>query len=257
MYPLVSDEPFSNETAFLGDPNFPSYTIRPKSSRGEQIHLFTKLFQRYSQLELSHAEDRPVAIDGIMERLTSAFRTQSLAGLFKNFWGRCLLWQRAEGARPLKKIPLGTHTKRTPPSWSWMAFEGAISFLEPEGGEFDWNERGVELPFARPQSSWLKTSHLRDSNAIHAQAFEFAHAENSTTGEAYLSSDNDNALSTTAAKCVVIGSEKEHAKDPDRRKHYVVFVSQTTGALSYERVGVGYVPGKFIKFAHPVNISIE
>lgn len=108
----MSNESFSDEPTFLGDPNFPDYTIRTDSTRGEQIHLFTKLFQQYSKLEFSRPEDRPFAIGGLMDRLTQAFRTQSLAGLFKSFWGHCLLWQRAENAKSLKKIPFDTHTRR-------------------------------------------------------------------------------------------------------------------------------------------------
>ena len=129
---------FSEEVAFLGDANFPDYAVRVDSTYGGQIHLFTKLFQRYSRLEFSHIEDRPIAIDGLMDRLTGALRTQSLAGLFEAFRGRCLLWKRAEEVTRLKKIPLGTHTKKTPPSWSWMAYEGAITFLQPEGDTLDW-----------------------------------------------------------------------------------------------------------------------
>lgn len=261
MEKLMSNKACSSEAAFLGDPNFPDYTIRADSTTGEQIHLFTKLFQRYSKLEFSHIEDRPIAIDGLMHRLTRAFRTQSLAGLFETFWGRCLLWQRAEGAPPLKKIPLGDHTRRTPPSWSWMAYDGPISFFEPKGGEVDWNERDVVLPFAnRTQSSWLKTSHMRDSNAISAPVFEFANVEHSKQGEAYLSYDCGKMAPTTPTKCVIIGSEKQQTEDPDKRKHYVILVlssTQANGDVSYERAGVGYLLGKFIRFANPEVISIE
>ncbi len=151
--------------------------------------------------------------------------------------------------------------QKNPPSWSWMAFEGAISFLEPWGGEVDWNEVGVELPFAhRTQSSWLKTSHLPDSNAIHSQAFDLAHVANSMMSEAYLSYDGGKALPTTMTKCVIVGSEQGHMKDPVERRHYIMLISnstQTNGATSYERVGVGYLLGRFIDLANPVSVSIE
>lgn len=78
---------------------------------------------------------------------------------------------------------------------------------------------GVELPFEnRTQSSWLKTSHTRDSNATRAQAFEFANIENLAMGEAYLSYDGDKVVPITAIKCVIIGSEKQQVRDPDMRK---------------------------------------
>jgi hypothetical protein len=34
----------ANKIAFLGDANFPDYTIRPTSTVGEQIDLFIDLF---------------------------------------------------------------------------------------------------------------------------------------------------------------------------------------------------------------------
>jgi hypothetical protein len=258
----LTNESFSDVAAFLGDSNFPDYTIRPHSTVGEQIHLFTGLFQQYSTLEFSHPEDRPIAIDGLMDRLTLAFKTQSLAGIFKTFWGRCLLWQRAKGVSPLKRIPLGTHTKKTPPSWSWMAFEGPISFIGTKGGEVTWNEPpGVILPFEkRTQSSWLKTSHHGESNAIRAPAFDFAIAKDSAKGEAYVSYDCDQTFRNTETKCVVIGSDKQQVFNRETRKYYVLFISRSVqigDAMVYERVGVGYLLGKFIEFGNQVSILLE
>ncbi|KAF2715969.1 HET-domain-containing protein [Polychaeton citri CBS 116435] len=251
----------NDEAAFLGDSNFPSYTIRAGSTRGEQIHLFVKLFKQYSRLEFSHPEDRPVAIDGLMHRLTSAFKTQSLAGLFHSFWGRCLLWQRAEGANPLKNIPAGPHTIRTPPSWSWMAFEGPISFIEPPGGGIQWNQAGVHLPFPRPtQSSWLKTSHLQDNIAIRADAYEFFIEKTLVNEAVYLSYDSGKPLSSNEVKCVIIGIETDRPGDLRERKHYTMLVSQVTqasGTDRYERVGVGCMLGKFIRPQKPVSVLIN
>ena len=250
----------SKEAAFLGDANFPDYAVGVDSTYGGQIHLFTKLFQRYSRLEFSHVEDRPIAIDGLMDRLTGAFRTQSLAGLFEAFWGRCLLWKRAEDVTRLQKIPLGTHTKKTPPSWSWMAYEGAISFLEPKGGTVDWNVKGIKLPFAgRSQLSWLKTSYSQGSNAIVGDAFDFDLRHDPGNGKIYISYDDSEATPPTALKCVVIGSEKEHMTNPTTRKHYLVLVSRSAriDEVTYERVGVGYMLGELSKLGSPVSIKIE
>lgn len=255
------DNRYSDEVAFLGDPNFSDYTIRTNSTIGEQIHLFTRLFQLYSKLEFSHPEDRPIAIDGLMDRLTTAFKTKSLAGLFLAFWGRCLLWKRA-GPEALKKIPFGTHTKRTPPSWSWMAFSGEISFLEPEGGAVEWNDNGITLPFAkRIQTSWLKTSNRRESNAIQAQVYNLMiDASALTDGGAYLSIDNGQELSLDDTKCILIGTEKQKDTDRYKKRHYVVLVAsmkQANGTSVYKRTGVGHLLGKFIQFSYSFPTSIE
>ncbi|TGO59568.1 hypothetical protein BCON_0043g00270 [Botryotinia convoluta] len=251
----------NDKIAFLDDPNFPGYTIRPSSTVGDQIKHFIDLFERYIRLEFSHPEDRPIAIDGLMERLTIASKTRSLAGLFKTFWGRCLLWRRADNTGPLKRIPPGTHSRRTPPTWSWMAFDGAISFIEPGGGHVFWNDAGVKLLFANLtgyQTSWLRTSCQNDSVAIQAKVFDFNIPANASRSEAYIYYD-DSTIST--AECVIVGTDKYHANDASMKKHYVLIVkplSDILGTTSYERCGVGYIPAKYIRLGDPfVYVSIE
>ncbi|KAH9876710.1 hypothetical protein J1614_003842 [Plenodomus biglobosus] len=253
----------NDEVAFLGDPNFPNYTIREDSTRGSQIHLFTRLFEMYSKLEFSHPEDRPIAIDGLMHRLTTAFKTHSLAGLFQAFWGRCLLWKRA-GKKPLRKIPQGPHTKRMPPSWSWMAYEGPISFFDPVGGQVDWNDGhdGVSLPFHnRAQSSWLKTSNRSESNALRAHVFGLSPAlGNAREEEAFASFDSAEVVPFASVKCFVVGAENQVTLEQDLRKHFVVLVRKSESLnqfVSYERVGVGHMLGKFIRFEESDFVSID
>ncbi|PQE27807.1 serine threonine kinase protein [Rutstroemia sp. NJR-2017a WRK4] len=258
----------NDKTAFLGDPNFPDYTIRKESSVGEQIDLWTNLFQQYSRLKFSYPEDRPIAIDGIMERLTVAFRTRSLAGLFHTFWGRCLLWRRADDSGILREIPHGKHSRRTPPSWSWMAYDGAISFLEPGGGEVEWNESDVTLPvyvtlpiddLASHRTSWLRTSCQENSSvAIQAKAFDFDIPADTDKSEVSLYYDG---AEITSAKCVIIGTEKLEVRDISTKKHYVLIVKpvlRVSGGTFYERCGVGYVSGKFIRLDGPsITVTIE
>ncbi|RDL35913.1 uncharacterized protein BP5553_06525 [Venustampulla echinocandica] len=252
----------NDKIAFLGDANFPNYTIRLESTVGEQIDLFIDLFQRYTRLNFSHPEDRPIAIDGLIERLTEAFKTQSLAGLFETFWGRCLLWRRADGVKLLKKIPRGPHTRKIPPTWSWMAFEGEISFVKPEGGQVYWNDPDVILPFGkRTQASWLRTSQLKCSMAIQAKALDFEIAPGAGGSEALIFYDGGKVVTSASTKCVIIGSEKQQASDAGTKKHYVLIVkaiSDAHGTTPYERVGVGYLLGKFILLNRPsIPIVIE
>ncbi|CCD49933.1 hypothetical protein BofuT4_P096410.1 [Botrytis cinerea T4] len=251
----------NDKIAFLSDPNFPDYTIRPSSTIGDQIKLFIDLFQRHTRLEFSHLEDRPIAIDGLMERLTMTFKTRSLAGLFKTFWGRYLLWRRADNAGSLKNIPRGTHSRRTPPTWSWMAFDGAISFIEPGGGQVSWNDAGVKLPFANltgDQTSWLRTSCQDGSVAIQAKVPYFNIPEKANRSEACMYYDD---TTIRAAKCVIVGTDKYHGNDASLKKHYALIVkplSHSLGGTSYERCGVGYMPGKYIRLGNPsVYMPIE
>ncbi|ESZ91413.1 hypothetical protein SBOR_8202 [Sclerotinia borealis F-4128] len=237
----------NDKIAFLGDPNFPDYTIRLPRTVGEQINLFLDLFQQYTRLEFSHPEDRPIAIDGLMERLTVAFKTRSLAGLFETFWGRCLLWRRADGTESLKKIGRGMHSRKIPPTWSWMAFQGAISFIKPRGREVDWNDANVTRPFAslaHDQASWLRTSRQNDNVAIKAQAFDFQIPAGTSRSEASLYYDGDEYAQGPFTKCMIIGTDKQQVSNATTKKYHVLIVdpiSDVPNETSYKRIGVGHL----------------
>jgi hypothetical protein len=50
---------------------------------------------------------------------------------------------------------------------------------------------------------------------------------------------------------IVMGRLRE-ARKPEDARHYVLFIAQKGGASNvYERVGVGFMPGKFIELNAP------
>ncbi|KAF1350459.1 HET-domain-containing protein [Lizonia empirigonia] len=249
-----------DEVAFLGDADFPSKTIGKDSTSGKQIHLWTNLYKQYSELEFSHVEDRPYAIAGLMARLTTAFRTQSLAGLFESFWGRCLLWKRAEKCPQLEQIPQGEQAKKLPPSWSWMAVDGPIDFIDPEGGTVTWNEKGndkVVLPFAtgtgssRPGPDPQPVSD-KEHHAIFAQAFDFTYKKGEPNR--YLVYDDGRQHIDGQTKCVTIGTSNNEPTC------YVVLVSRSTPAATaatYKRVGFSHISADSIRLETGQSMSLE
>lgn len=54
----------------LGDPKFPSKAMT--SERGLQIRYFQHLYTVYSQLDFTHIQDCPIAIEGIDNRFRVA-----------------------------------------------------------------------------------------------------------------------------------------------------------------------------------------
>ena len=194
-----------------------------------------------------------------MDRLTSTFKTRSHAGLFENFWGRCLLWQRAENGRRLTWIPPGEHTTKPAPSWSWMAVYGPIDFLRPEGGQVDWNDADIVLPFPKqstgsslqPNSQPLPTANGNaTSDLIRATAFNFK--VGAGVKETVLSYDDGRKHVDGAVKCIVIATT--HGK----ASHYVLLVSSAVHATNatHERIGVGYISESFIDRACSEKITI-
>lgn len=97
--------------------------------------LTQTLFEMYSRLGFTHATDRSTAISGLEGKLMTAFKSRGGYGVFDGFLERSLLWRRPEGGT-LRSIdyPLD----RSVPSWSWMKYEGGISYISAPFSKIDW-----------------------------------------------------------------------------------------------------------------------
>ena len=249
----------------LGDAHFPSKVIEVDGTRGKQIRLWTSLFKDYALLELSRPPDRSVAIEGLMARLASAFKTDSLFGLFGTFWGRCLLWRRPQDGVPMERVPQGNFAIKLAPTWSWMAVLGGIDFLSPPGGKVDWNISEVVLPPAlrrRMTQDQRKTlpqrpaDSLAEGDAITARAFRFA-VTSRLHGEQGLYFDDDTARAEGQVMAVIICSSQE--KDQNMKVHHVLLIMKaapSTAPPTYERIGVGLLPEVCIDRSSGVRIAI-
>lgn len=138
--------------SYLGDPNFPSKLSGAGSNRGEKIRFYEDLYRHYTRLKLTLKKDRPVAIAALEKRLHRDLKSSGGFGVFddsRSLLPRSLLWQRGAEVTSLNKIsfPPDTHTRL--PTWSWMAYDGGIDFLDLPLGEVDWNVSEI-------QGNWTK-----------------------------------------------------------------------------------------------------
>ncbi|RSL64595.1 hypothetical protein CEP53_003997 [Fusarium sp. AF-6] len=121
------------QAALFADSDFPRSILR--QFKGGRITLFQHLYQTYSGLAFSQISDRPVAILGLEKRLLDAFQTRGGFGIFEVYLARSLLWSRQKDVF-LSRIP---YTKsRPPPSWSWMAYRGPITYMEIPFDQVHW-----------------------------------------------------------------------------------------------------------------------
>lgn len=125
----------NKQAAFLGDPNFPR--LAEMETKGGKILLSQKLYEQYSRLAFTYEQDRPIAIAGIEERLCRAFDSRGGYGVFEKYLGRSILWQRADEEPTLGKIDFSKERGQIP-SWSWMAYMGAVNLLELPFGKIEW-----------------------------------------------------------------------------------------------------------------------
>ncbi|EXK83843.1 serine/threonine protein kinase [Fusarium oxysporum f. sp. raphani 54005] len=128
---------WTNEKAsLLGDSSFPaSVEARYKGGR---VMLVQALYNQYSKRTFWDSQDRPIAISGLEKRLTTAFNTRGGYGVFETFLERSLLWKKVDttGSLRLIKFP----KDRNVPSWSWMAYDGVISYVEADFNKVAWTK---------------------------------------------------------------------------------------------------------------------
>ncbi|KAI1262704.1 heterokaryon incompatibility protein-domain-containing protein [Xylariaceae sp. FL1019] len=218
----------NNLAAFLGDPSFPDIIM--SATQGEKIVRFQNLYKTYSGLGFTNDEDRAVAMSGIQSRLLRAFGTQGGYGIFdevqKDTSGggllrRSLLWHCPSG-KELTRIRYTRDPRLSGvPSWSWMAYKGAIDYLHPEFGHIDW---------ADVQSPWSSSS------LISGMVRDIRKTDDFDEGLFY---DVPSEADLHGVRCMVLGVSKGKRPATERR-NYVIMVEL------YQRVGAGYVLGRYL-----------
>lgn len=254
----------SKVASFLGDPSFPQVIIH--ADQGQMILLYQDFYKKYSRLGLTNPSDRPVAIDGLQERIISALGVRGGFGVFdegsqlvqgkrdRGLLRRSLLWRRGVDTPRLTRVQfLSSHTASKVPSWSWMAYSGGIDYINPPFGLMDWNE--IESPWSvggRHGGGGVLTD-TRGGNIslmATAQAYKQDFSLRIHSDECEIVLDSPGASDQASFKCVVLGKKKGRASLEDK-VHYVLIIKEIAerhrdGSRVYERVGVGSLPGRCI-----------
>ena len=261
----------NNQASFLGDPAFP--TVALKSSKGAKIRLYEILYKMYSALEFTKMWDRPIAIAGLEQRLVWAFGTHGGYGVFGGqFFGRSLLWKRdgnAEGNEAMKTIefPVGDRRYYHVPTWSWMAYEGVIGFLEIPFDGVEWRhgeEEGVVSPWVERKgvagrdgeveadAVW-HTGKADEQIVLSARGRELAVSMEEARRKIVYDAGVPPGNGVSEVRVVIVGRQKtgnRQAVNVGVLQHYVLVVGQRqesgVGTARYERLGVAALPGSWI-----------
>lgn len=180
----------------------------------------------YSSLALSRTSDRAQAVAGLQRRIARAFGSAASYGVLWRWPERMLLWRRAADA--LTRIDYHHHRAAAPPSWSWMAYDGRISFLEIPFAGVEWTGNVHEPPSSmadgcvRADASWLRVdgAELMERAVLDMQGVHFVE---------------------DSWRCVLVGKEKEGQEE--NAAQYVLLIRPILSSPSqpgdlYERVGV-------------------
>ncbi|KAH8757865.1 heterokaryon incompatibility protein-domain-containing protein [Diaporthe sp. PMI_573] len=139
----------------LSSSRFPNF--QPQGDEANEFTAFRDVFSRYSQLELTFDVDRPVALLGLESRLENLYKTNCVYGIVRKFFGESLLWQRsAEWIKPLSCFggndPLSSIKASKVPSWSWMAYTGAIRYGSLDTNGLQW-QPDIALQYEQDKGS--------------------------------------------------------------------------------------------------------
>ncbi|KAK0619713.1 heterokaryon incompatibility protein-domain-containing protein [Immersiella caudata] len=257
----------SNQAAFLGDPNFPSVAL--KSSKGARIRLYELLYKSYSALEFTNPCDRPIAIAGLEQRLVKAFNTHGGYGVFDGpFFGRGLLWKRDENVprNVMRPIEVSLHKgSYYVPTWSWMAYEGVITFMDAPLDTVEWQhgtKDGLVSPWATlpepgdtasPSASVIwHTGKTDEHTVLKAKAREFSVPLSKVETKIVYDAGETPRKDVGEVKCVIVGRQRMSESQPipsTLLPHYVLVVGQRQKSdvrTEYERLGVAVLPGDWI-----------
>lgn len=157
----------------------------------------------------------------------------------------------------MKPIQFPKSQKYKVPSWSWMAYEGAITFMDLPFREIEWEENEVRSPWNPPSPALSSSS--RSNHTLNTAWYTTSTKEKTdltVIARDFLDSadnqivyDRGERPTDQVVKCVVVGRRKMKAGVDARRIHYVLVIAQKGGAghaAGYERIGVGSLPGSSI-----------
>ncbi|KAK3400007.1 hypothetical protein B0T20DRAFT_460168 [Sordaria brevicollis] len=246
--------------SYLGDPDFPQKLSGTGSNRGEKIRFYEDLYRHYSRLSLTWKKDRPVAIAALEKRLHRDLKSSGKFGVFddnRSLLPRSLLWQRGEEVPSLTKISFPPETSMRLPTWSWMAYDGGIDFLDLPLGEVDWDVSEIKGNWTKPQMT-LDIRHglgppqqSTQEAELMAKTRNFKPAMSGTTEFDIIYDIPDQVPRDSASlKCVLVGKLRVNSDVPKEQTTYYVLVIALRQRLlmadMYERVGVGRMLGEYI-----------
>lgn len=242
----------SPKAAFLGDSNFPNSTL--KYFKGGRIVLFQSLYKKYSGLSFSEKTDRSIAIKGLEERLVKTFETKGGFGIFDVHLQRSLLWQRESGSS-LEPIlyPIG----RKLPSWSWMAYDGRISYLEAPFKLVDWTD-DIMSPFTTEsgrKQHW-EVGHNGEFKVLRGRARKFDLDRVELLKRVKFDEAKDPVIEDL--RCIVIGIEKSEGLSRAAERYILVIKPVPSGLTGqYMRSGVGRVLAEHISKGSNIEVTIQ
>jgi hypothetical protein len=216
---------------FLIDPSFPGRLL--KAGNTHAVEFLNSLFENYSMRGITQPTDRGAAIFGLQRRLTSTLHCEGRYGILERFLHRNLLWQRS-GVEKMERI---RYNNLKVPSWSWMAYQGGIKFIDASFADIYWN-RGLGFDERRKDALTGSLGKFWKCT-ITQEGPRYIVLDSRGIRNGWLQFDIEGSTDLDVQKCVVVGCEGFAIRSAIR--FFVLVVRPTATNGEFERVGVGLV----------------
>jgi hypothetical protein len=232
---------------FRLDPEFPRLLHR--SGFASTIRFLQSLFEDYSKRGLSEPTDRAVALSGLATRIASALTCREGYGIFDFCLHRNLLWQRSD----LQKKRIKYEGAKVPikvPSWSWMAYEGGIEFIQFEELPYQELDLFNDLSFTPDKTALItkvwKFQGCSLNQEVVSEASRQQILDSGGTGRGWIMYDVKDGADLCRERSVVVGRRSKS------REYHILVVRQTEdNEYEYKRVGIGMVQHGYISRQQP------
>jgi hypothetical protein len=200
----------------------------------EFIHF---LFEDYSKRSLTEKTDRCVAISGLETCIADALRCQSKYGIFEQYLHRNLLWQASDSK--MERIEYET---RHVPSWSWMAYDRGIQFMNIPYSTVDWINN-LRFDKEREHALVAEVGKFRDGMKLNGKHTVLDSGDEERGWIQYdVKGKDEESRDLCEERCVVVGK-----KAKEIAKYYILVVKPTNKIEGeYRRVGVGLIESDYV-----------
>ncbi|KAJ4295516.1 hypothetical protein N0V90_007529 [Kalmusia sp. IMI 367209] len=230
------------------DPDFPYRLLQAGQQR--TVKAIQSLSAEYSTRGLTYNTDRFAAISGLENRIARAKRCEARFGIFQTCLHRSLLWQKS-GESSMDRIEYKTQIV---PSWSWMAYDGQIQFMDVPFHEVYW-VRSLRFN-KRYKYRWLKKTwkcalvtviSFFQNCSLEQRGASYAILDSGNTERGWIQYDIEVNARLDAKECVVLGRQQISESDVRKWEYYILVVRLTDVDNEYERVGVGCIQSDYVR----------
>jgi hypothetical protein len=180
-------------------------------------------------------------------RIARARGCQSRYGIFEQYLHRNILWQRSEGK--MERIGYDDHV----PSWSWMAYDGGIQFMDIPFGKLDWdddfrfNNWIDKLRFNKHKCALVTNVCVFRNCGLEQRDTSYAILDSNKAERGQIQFDIEASEDLHAERCVVVGRETDMDNNlPTNMKFYILVVRQTSVNDEYRRIGAGWIQSDYV-----------